>query len=110
MKLTELHPHWINHVSETEEHWNVRRKKANGILFLCPECTRRKKNGENIHVHSVICLDVTVPQTAHPNPGRWNLLGNTFKDLSLINVSSSVALNGGCNAHFFIKNGEIIFA
>jgi hypothetical protein len=109
MRLIDLHPSFLNHVSETEEFWDVSFNEANGIQFLCPECTRRKRNGENIHVHSVICWNPSVPQSVPPNPGRWNMAGTGFDDLSLINGSSSVLLQGECNAHFWIKNGEVVF-
>ena len=42
-----------------------------------------------------------------PQPGRWQLVGDTFETLSLIADSSSVLLLGGCNAHFFVSHGYI---
>lgn len=109
MTLLELKPEYLQYVSETEVHAEVDREKANGIMFLCPECTRREQNGEKINVHSVLCWDLSVPQTISPTPGRWNILGLGFDDLTLQNGSSSIALTGGCSAHFWIRNGEIIF-
>jgi hypothetical protein len=109
MRLSDLKPEYWQYVSETEQHAVIKKDDANGIMFLCPECTRRKLNGEKIHVHSILCWNPSVPQTILPIPGRWNILGDNFEDLTLQNGSSSVALTGACNAHFCIKNGEIIF-
>ncbi len=81
--------------------------KAQGIMFLCPVCY--KNNSGGIGTHSIICWDLSVPQSISPKPGRWNLKGTGLNDLSLVNGSSSIALQGegGCKAHFFIRDGEI---
>lgn len=109
MKLTDLKPEFWKYVSKEETFTEVSREEANGIMFLCPECMKRKLAGEKIHIHSVLCWDTSVPQEAIPNPGRWNILGTDFDNLELQNESSSILLTGGCNAHFWIRNGEIIF-
>lgn len=82
--------------------------EADGIMFLCPQCYKDKGN-TSVGVHSIICWNPSVPQSMNPKPGRWNLLGTSIEDLTLQNGSSSVALTGGCNAHFWINNGEIVF-
>ena len=109
MKLIDLKPAFTNHVNDDEEYYDVPFSEANGIVFLCPECLRRKANGEKLHVHSVLCWNPSVPKTVSPKPCRWNMVGTGFNDLSLINGSSSIALHGGCDAHFWIKNGEVVF-
>ena len=83
-------------------------KYASGIVFKCPKCfwnNKKRLNG----VHSVICWTPHVPQTIEPIPGRWNLIGNSLEDVSLVQSSSSVALQGnmGCQAHFFVKYGMV---
>jgi hypothetical protein len=108
MKLIDLHPEFLWH-KEVPESTEISIDNADGVLFLCPECTKRKLAGENIHVHSVICWNPSVPQSITPNPGRWSMEGTGFDDLTLVNGSSSVLLTGGCNAHFWVRNGEIIF-
>lgn len=76
-------------------------------MFVCPKCfaaNDHKRPG----VHSIICWDPSVPQTVFPNPGRWELVGDSFENLTLRAGSSSILLTGpGCQAHFFITNGEI---
>lgn len=79
--------------------------EADGIAFLCPQCF--KNNGGNVGTHLVVCWKPQVPQTVGPKPGRWNMEGKNFNDLTLKAGSSSVALTGGCRAHFFVKHGNI---
>ena len=110
MKLTELDPDFIK-INDFIHDQNFKIvkdvKEADGIMFYCPVCLANQQKGADIHVHSIICWQPKVPSNIHPNPGRWNLVGTSFEDLSLINGSSSVYLQGGCKAHFFITNGEI---
>ena len=109
MKLVDLNPHFLKRAHEDgHEIWktNVGIQEADGIEFLCPKCF--EANGGSIGTHAVICWNPSVPQTVAPIPGRWNLQGSGFHDLSLVAGSSSVQLLGdGCKAHFFIQNGEI---
>jgi len=44
-----------------------------------------------------------------PIPGRWEFIGTSFENLSLVAGSSSIQLTSGCMAHFTITNGDIIF-
>ena len=106
MKLAELNPHFLKMISLTA--WKVVRdiNEADGVQFLCPVCF--KNNGGEKGTHTMICWTPKVPAEAEPGPGRWNFLGTGLEDLELKNGSSSVQLNGGCNAHFWIRGGEII--
>lgn len=79
---------------------------ADGLMFLCPVCFKRK--GGPIGCHQVICWRPHVPQTISPVPGRWEIEGTGYGDLTLVAGSSSVLLTGGCNAHFFVRAGEIV--
>lgn len=79
--------------------------EADGIIFLCPKCFR-DHNG-SVGTHSCICWSPKVPPDVDPKPGRWELTGTCLDDLTLRAGSSSILLVGGCNAHFFITNGEI---
>lgn len=77
--------------------------EADGIRFLCPKC--KDKDG-----HSVICwFEGKVADDVQPGPGRWNPQGTGFEDLSFVPGAKtrSIQLLGGCNAHFFITNGEV---
>lgn len=106
MKLTDLEPSFLKMTSETSHQRDVTFEEADGILFLCPVCF--KNNNGSAGTHSVICWRPRVPLTVFPKPGRWEFEGTGYNDLTLVAGSSSILLNGGCNAHFFIKNGEII--
>jgi hypothetical protein len=79
--------------------------EADGIIFLCPVCFTANKG--NIGTHSIICWRPHIPQSVTPGPGRWQFVGTGYGDLTLQAGSSSILLTGGCNAHFFIRNGEI---
>ena len=81
--------------------------EADGVLFLCPVCFR--SNGGEVGTHSVICWAPKVPLTESPGPGRWRFSGTGYADLTL---APSISLPGddGCRAHFFVRNGQIVFA
>lgn len=100
MRLKELQPQFIKIISTSTTRDVDDIIGADGIEFLCPKCI-------NDSGHSILCWQPHVDPNLDPKPGRWNLVGTGCDDLSLVNGSSSVLLNGGCNAHFFIKNGEI---
>jgi hypothetical protein len=82
--------------------------EADGVLFLCPTCFRA--NGGRVGTHSVLCWRPHVPQDRSPTPGRWELVGTGLGNLSLSAGSSSIHLQSGCGAHFFVRDGEIASA
>jgi hypothetical protein len=83
-------------------------EEADGIWFLCPKCF--KENNGSIGTHSVACWRPRIPQNDHlTGPGRWELVGTSFDDLSLVANPTSVKIEGGCNAHFTVSKGEIIW-
>ena len=89
---------------------NVERiEDARGVQFLCPVCYAA--NGGPVGTHGIVCWSPAVPLSVPPGPGRWELLGTGFDDLTLRNParSDSVALTGkgGCHAHFFVRGGRI---
>lgn len=105
-QLSELEPHLLG--DEHDGGWkeDVPWERARGIRFLCPKCFLA--NGRsNVGVHSVICWNPSVPQSTPPRPGRWNLAGTGAHDVSLVAGSSSVQINGGCNAHFHVRGGRV---
>ena len=124
MKLLELEPQFrrreirpccvgapgCNVVSEHTQHeWHVAVDgiaEADGIDFLCPKCFAA--NGGNVGTHHVICWRPRVPADVCPKPGRWEFGGTGYGDLTLTAGSSSILLMGGCCAHFWITNGEIV--
>lgn len=80
-------------------------ERADGIWFLCPKCFQ--KNGGDKGTHMVICWSPEVPADVEPKPGRWFLKGTSIDDVTLVAGSSSIKLNGGCSAHFWINGGRI---
>lgn len=109
MRLSELEPQFLKRIDDvTWQHVDTI-AEADGVMFVCPKCMH--DNGmSRSGVHGVVCWNPSVPQTTNPVPGRWNLVGTGYDDLSLVAGSSSVFLTGpGCGAHFFVQNGEISF-
>ena len=108
MKLTELSAHWLRIIDDRRHKRDNRLtpSSADGVMFLCPKCFRA--NGGERGTHSVICWKPEVPAAREPGPGRWSFQGSSLEDLTLVASSSSIALLGGCRAHFFIQNGAII--
>lgn len=124
MKLAELDPQFLrreirpchegapgcNVVSpHTDHEWHVyvdAIAEADGIMFACPVCLQA--NGGPAGTHYVICWRPRVPADVAPKPGRWEFEGKGLDDLTLVAGSSSILLRGGCNAHFWIRNGEIV--
>lgn len=115
MKLTELEPRFLRY--EPRENGSVyfvpveTIEEAQGVCFLCPLCFR--KNSGPIGTHSVICWSRSrgVPDDASPAPGRWTLRGTGLADLTLDGdppgTARSVLLNGCCQWHGFITDGQV---
>lgn len=105
MKLNELEPRLINNENRSVVPASL--SEADGIIFLCPVCF--VKNNGNVGTHSIVCwFTGKVPDTLTPGPGRWNPKGTGFDDLTFVGPgATSVLLNGGCNAHFLVENGQI---
>lgn len=106
MRLTDLEPQFLSY-GHDEQGREIHRYEdtieyAQGIMFLCPKCFAEK--GAN--VHHVICWNPSVPNYVNPKPGRWNLVGTGYRDLSLVAGSSSILLTSGCRWHGFIRDGE----
>ena len=86
---------------------------ADGVMFLCPVCF--EKNHGEVGTESMICWQPHIPQTVNPAPGRWKFHGTSIDDLTFDNGkdekgntrASSVQVNGGCNAHYHVRNGQI---
>lgn len=85
--------------------------EAQGVCFLCPKCFAEK--GGPVGTHSIICWSRSrgTPDDADPKPGRWKMDGTGIDDLTLNadppSTARSVQLNGGCNWHGHITNGEV---
>jgi hypothetical protein len=108
VKLSQLEPQFLKITSPSRYSLHDDIASADGIEFLCPVCF--EKNFGRIGTHMVLCWQPHVPQTVKPGPGRWNFEGTGYADLTLVAGSSSVQLMGGCNAHFWVRGGEIVLA
>jgi hypothetical protein len=106
MKLSALDPKLIKRINDSTYEDSKDLKDSDGILFLCPVCFLANKGPAG--THSVICWQPQVPQSTHPTPGRWTFSGDSIDNLTLTAGSSSILLKSDCNAHFFIRNGEVI--
>ena len=106
MRLTELEPQFLVIEEPQKRHRYVDDiVGADGVMFLCPKCFRA--NGGSVGTHWVLCWALHVPLTESPGPGRWELVGTGYGDLSLRAVQSSVELTSGCRWHGFVTNGEV---
>jgi len=105
MNLVDLDPHFLKSIDERSRQEIDDISKADGIMFLCPKCFIA--NNGPVRTHVVVCWTPGVPPEITPGPGRWEMLGTGYHDLSLRAGSSSVLLQGGCNAHFFVENGKV---
>lgn len=106
MRLIDLEPMFLRREAANQFREVATLAEADGIRFLCPKCFAANKG--SVGTHSIICWSLSVPQDTRPTPGRWALQGTGFEDLTLVAGSSSVALTGGCAAHFFVRSGQII--
>lgn len=107
--LKELRPKFLKLIDD-RTYQRVRTVgEADGLSMLCPKCLDPGKTG--VGVHSIICWSRHVPQKEGlVGPGRWDMRGTSFDDLSLVGASNSVLLTGGCAAHFFVTDGRITMA
>lgn len=109
MRLSELKPKF-KRIEQRDGHTyfvseGVTIENADGICFLCPKCFVEK--GGPVGTHRIICWRPRIPLSESPGPGRWEFQGTSIDDLTLVAGSSSIKLEGGCQAHFFIQKGEI---
>lgn len=111
--MIDLSPEFAILVPGKPGHWHMkpglRVEQAQGVLFLCPRCF--EKNGGEVGTHSIMCWFAGrgVPDAEFPKPGRWQVSGTGFDDLTL---TPSVNLPGkdGCQWHGFIQRGQILNA
>ena len=116
MRLRDLRPEFFRYTGEDLKDLHVgdppdvSLAEADGVMFLCPKCFAA--NGGAVGTHRVICNRPRVPQRdgVYVGPGRWEFSGTGLDDLTLTAGSSSIALQGGCGAHFFIEAGAIRMA
>lgn len=110
MRLTDLEPTFLKYAPVDGQNIVIRdvpMAEADGILFRCPKC--HTENPGAVKIHPVRCWLPKIPKAVDSSPGRWDLVGTGFHDLSLeATPARSVLLTGGCNAHFLVTNGEVM--
>ena len=114
MRLVDLKPTFLKRIDDKNFQLIDSIAEADGVEFLCPKCF--KGNGGPVGTHAIICWNPSVPQTTFPTPGRWNLGGTGYHDLSLVAGSSSVLIKApdkekaaGIAEHWhgFVTGGEV---
>lgn len=91
LKLTDFDPHFLKRVSPVDYEHTDDIHEAGGLQLECPLC--RGPIG-----HTVILWR---------DPERWQFVGRSYKDLSLMAGRIMVTLTGGCGGRFHIKNGRV---
>jgi hypothetical protein len=105
LRLSDLEPRFLKREDDTHFRDVETLSEADGLWFLCPKCFL--ENRGRVGTHAVVCWSPSVPQTTHPVPGRWTMVGTGFHDLSLVAGSSSVQLTAGCLWHGHVTNGDV---
>ena len=123
MKLTELEPKFFRYEVRTETWETVNGPKtgpreyripvkelgeAQCVQFLCPKCFAEWGSNYGVHYVEVTFSGRGVPNELGThnragNPTRWAVSGNNFSDLT---TQPSILLEGGCNWHGFLTNGD----
>jgi len=111
VRLTDLEPTFLRRKPNDADGHEINQyvdliDDADGVAFLCPTCF--VANGGPVGTHQILCWRPRVPPEIVPRPGRWEMLGSCYDDLTLFAGSSSVLLTSGCRAHFFVRAGQII--
>lgn len=86
-----------------------RLEDAQGIMFLCPVCFTANGGPVGTHLCEVTfanrgVLDTQGCHGREGKPTRWSVSGTSLEDLS---TQPSILLEGGCNWHGYITNGEV---
>lgn len=117
MRLSELNPEFKKINGDMSLSSTIDVNEAHCLLMLCPKCFRQN-NGE-VGTHSLIIYfkdritpefneeKKTILKDMYDSRYKWKVSGGSFENFT---VEPSVLLGkgGGCTAHFFITNGEII--
>lgn len=108
MKLTELEPDWMLYIGNGLRDTKIEYPQAQGIMFACPKCFATNNGLIGTHYVEVTFQGKNVPDNEGSHnkegkPTRWNASGTGFGDLTL---TPSILLNGGCEWHGYITNGE----
>jgi len=76
--------------------------EAQGVRFLCPGCFAKNNGPVGTHCCIVWFAGRGVPDDADPKPGRWQVSGTGYHDLS---TTPSILIPG--DWHGYITNGNV---
>jgi hypothetical protein len=80
--------------------------EAQGILFQCACAQCKAKNGMvEVTFADRGVLDRLGTHNKKGEPTRWNIASGT--DFSNLSLTPSILIEGGCNWHGFVTNGEV---
>lgn len=99
MKLTDLAP-------EILEEEKDGKPLGKSLWLSCPECFRQ--TGKLEGCHSIRIPYVKAGEIDPRSPPGWQ--SENAGDFEHATVNPSVRVIGGCAAHFFVRDGEIVFA
>jgi hypothetical protein len=115
MRFADLEPEWVNDAKPGGGHRRddaLDVASAQGVMFLCPLCFQKNNGPAGTHSILVWFRGRGVPDEASPGPGRWEVSGRDFDDLT---VHPSINLEGGSGCHWhgwlqhgFCKDGGIV--
>jgi hypothetical protein len=78
--------------------------EAQSIRFLCPKCISNEHHMVECTIAGRGVDDNCGSHNKAGNPVRWSISGKNFSDLSL---SPSIQIQGVCNWHGHVTNGEV---
>lgn len=119
MKLTTLEPEFYRYEQRIEEYDTVDGKitdprlyrvpvktieEAQCIFFICPLCFEKSYHQVEVTFADRGVEDKFGSHNKEGEPVRWNVSGSDFSNLT---TTPSILLEGGCNWHGFITNGEV---
>lgn len=112
MRLTELEPQFMRYESRDGHEYTcpvAGLSEAQGLWFLCPKCFQQNGGSVGTHMCDVTfagrgALDHHGSRNKDGKPTRWNVSGTDFDNLT---TTPSIQIEGGCNWHGYITNGEV---
>lgn len=114
MRLAELEPQFVC-ATDVGYRYADTLTEAQGVWFLCPVCWRQNSGSIGTHGVLVWFRDRGVADDQAPGPGRWNVSGTGYQDLTL---APSIDIGRGKDGtptkcqnepgwHGHVANGEV---
>jgi Family of unknown function (DUF6527) len=80
--------------------------EADGVLFICPKCAGTDRHRVRIGFRGIAELG-SYGHNKKGEPVLWDMSGSGIDDLVL---TPSIQLEGGCNWHGYVRNGDVVDA